>query len=83
MKDAGSAAAGAASVLSDAKDAAEDAVKVVKDAADRTRDRAAELGGQAYARGKDVALRLGEEPVTTALIAGTIGIAIGYLLARR
>jgi len=83
MKDLSSATASAASALGDAKDAAADTVKVVKDAADRTRERATELGGQAYARGKDMALRLGEEPVTTALIAGGIGLAIGYLLARR
>lgn len=84
MKDlTGAMSAGASAALSDAKDKAEDAVKVVKDAAERTGGRAAELGGQAYERGKDAARRLGEEPVAAALVAGTVGVLIGYLLARR
>jgi len=84
MKDlTGAMSAGAAAVLGDAKDKAEDAVRVVKDAAERAGGRAAELGGQAYERGKDAARQIGKEPVTAALLAGAVGVLVGYLLARR
>lgn len=88
MKDpTASLTGGAASVLSEAREAAGDTVKVVREAAGRTGAQAAEIGEQAYARGKDAAQsaarRLEDQPVAAVLVAGAIGIAIGYLLARR
>ena len=84
MKDlTDTASTGAASVLSGDKDAAGHTVKVVKDAAERARGRAAELGSEAYGRSREIARQFGEEPVRTALIAGTVGVLIGFLLARR
>lgn len=78
---------GAASVLSEGKEAAGNTVRAVKDAAGRTADHVTEMGEQAYTRGKEAAQsaarQLKEEPVAAMLMAGAIGIAIGYVLARR
>ena len=88
MKDpTDSPTGGTASVLSEAKDAALDTVKVVKEAAVRTGAEAADIGEQTYPRGKEAAQsaarHLKEEPVAAMLMAGAVGIAIGYVLARR
>lgn len=83
----GGVAAGASSVLDEAKTAVGDAGAFIKDAARQAGSQATEIGEQAYAKGErgadSVARWVEQQPFTALLVAGAIGVAIGYLLARR
>lgn len=88
VKDgADAAAAGASSVLDDAMERGREAAAFVEDTARRAGAQAGEIGEQVYARGeraaRSVARQTKEEPLAALLIAGAVGVAIGYLLARR
>ena len=69
------------------KDAAGEMGAFVGEAADRARAQAVDIGEQAYVRGKRVARSVAsqaqEQSGAAMLIAGAVGVAIGYLLARR
>ena len=83
----GGVAARASSVLDEAKTAVGDAGAFIEDAARQAGSQATEIGEQAYAKGERVADSVArwveEQPLTALLVAGAIGVAIGYLLARR
>ena len=76
-----------ASTLEDAASAAGKAGAVVEDAARRAGEQAEEIGQQAYATGervaRTVARQVESQPIGAVLIAGALGIAVGYALARR
>ena len=83
----GGVAARASSVLDEAKAAVGDAGAFIEDAARQAGSQATEIGEQAYAKGERVADSVArwveEQPLAALLVAWAIGVAIGYLLARR